>query len=69
MANALVVHKDIGRRRSRGRTVIGWCNVAGRRISPCGGWWPNSPSGAWRSITARMWVFVHAEKLSYKRRR
>jgi hypothetical protein len=27
----------IGRRRSRGRTVIGWCNAAGRQISPRGG--------------------------------
>ena len=36
----------IGRRRLRGRTVIGWCNGAGRRISPCAGWWQNSPSVA-----------------------
>src|ERR1700676_1096290 len=29
---------DIGRRRLRGRTAIGRCNGAGRRISPCAGW-------------------------------
>jgi putative transposase len=27
----------IGRRRLRGRTAIGWCNGAGRRILPCAG--------------------------------
>jgi putative transposase len=29
-----------------GRTAIGCCNGAGRQISPCAGWWRNSPSGA-----------------------
>jgi len=41
-----LVQRCIGRRRLRGRTAIGWCNVAGKRISPCVGWWANLPSVA-----------------------
>ena len=37
------------------------------KTSPCAGWWPNSPGGLkvdYRSV----WEFVHAEKLSFKKK-
>ena len=57
----------VSRRGLPGRIATGsWC-VVGRGTSPCAGWWPSWPCAASRSITAR-WEFVHAEKLSYKKR-
>jgi putative transposase len=52
-----------------GSIVIGWCNGAGRRISPCAGWWPNSPKRVLKVGYRTVWEFVHAEKLSHKKRR
>jgi hypothetical protein len=37
--------------------------------SPCADWWPNWPSVASRSTTARCGAFAHAEGLSFKRNR
>ena len=40
-----------------------------RRTSPCAAWWPSWPSAGSRSITGRCGSFVHAEKLSFKKKR
>jgi putative transposase len=52
-----------------GPPVIGGCNGAGRRISPCAGLVAELPERGLKVDYRTVLEFVHAEKLSHKKRR
>ena len=49
---------------------IGCCErCQGRRLHPAWAWWPSWPSAGLKVDYRSVWEFVHAEKLSFKKRR
>src|ERR1700737_309892 len=57
-----------GRKRFPANTVSGCWNGSSETL-PCAAWSPSSPS-AWLKVDYRsVWEFVHAEKLSFKKKR